>query len=350
MKPVIEPVSLELIKAELTPARKLIDTNKGGNELYVVSWQDSPNVVREIGRLREVTFRQAGASSGLEMDLDEFDTMEKPYRQLVVWDPDAEAIIGGYRFILGPDVQFTEDGQPKLASAHMFHFSESFIKNYLPHTMELGRSFVAPDYQSSKAGAKAIFAMDNLWDGIASVILSHPSIIHMFGKMTFYPSYDKTAFDLIMHFLWKHFEDKEELVRAYDPVLGHTDPRLMDMILTKDDFKPDFRCLKGAVGQLGTQIPPLVNSYMNTSESMKMFGTAVNHEFGEAIETAIMINFNEIRADKIERHVLSFENGYFARLKERFPKIGPDVMEKLRINRDKHRLQHFKEFLTKIMK
>ena len=96
MDTIIEPVPVELIKAELTKSKKLQDTNKGHNELYIVTWHDSPNVVTEIGRLREVAFRQAGGSTGNAIDLDEYDKMEKPYKQLIVWDPDNEAIIGGY--------------------------------------------------------------------------------------------------------------------------------------------------------------------------------------------------------------------------------------------------------------
>ena len=145
MEKIIDPISVDLLKAELTPDKKLLDTNKGHNEIYIVTWHDSPNVVKEIGRLREIAFREAGGSSGLSMDLDEFDMMEKPYSQIVVWDPDANAILGGYRYILGPDVTFDEEGQPKLATAHQFKFSETFIKQYLPHVVELGRSIVSPD-------------------------------------------------------------------------------------------------------------------------------------------------------------------------------------------------------------
>ena len=90
MDTIIEPVPVELIKAELTQSKKLQDTNKGHNELYIVTWHDSPNVVTEIGRLREVAFRQAGGSTGNAIDLDEYDKMEKPYKQLIVWDPDNE--------------------------------------------------------------------------------------------------------------------------------------------------------------------------------------------------------------------------------------------------------------------
>ena len=203
MEKIIDPVSVELLKAELTPEKKLCDTNKAGNEIYVVDGIDSPNVLLEIGRLREVAFRDSGGGTGLSVDLDEFDTTtDRPYKQIIIWDPEASAIIGGYRFILGPDVKMQEDGQPHITSSHMFRYSDRFIRDYLPHTMELGRSFVTPEYQSSKAGAKAIFALDNLWDGIAAVILQHPNIMYLLGKMTIYPTYDKSCRELIEHFLW----------------------------------------------------------------------------------------------------------------------------------------------------
>ena len=107
-QPIISPVSIDLIKAELTPARKLRDTNKSKNEIYVIDHHNSPNVMREIGRLREEAFRDSGGGSGLEMDIDEFDTMENPYQQLIVWDPAAEKILGGYRYILGSDIKLDE--------------------------------------------------------------------------------------------------------------------------------------------------------------------------------------------------------------------------------------------------
>lgn len=329
MEKIIDPVEVSLLKAELTSDKKLQDTNKGGNELYVITAHDSPNVMREIGRLREEAFRAAGGSSGLSMDIDEFDTMENPYHQIVVWDPDAEAILGGYRYILGPDVRLDENGVPRLATAHMFKFSEEFIRDYLPHTVELGRSFVSLGYQSSKAGAKAIFAMDNLWDGIAAVIMQHPQILFFFGKMTMYPSYNQAARDLILHFLWKHFPDPDELVRPLDPVLPQSSADLMDVILKDRNFKEDYRNLKDAVRRIGTSIPPLVNSYLNTSPTMKMFGTAVNHEFSEVEETAILVCFHEMYEDKVSRHIEAYLKGFMDKVRVRFPKINQKNEEQL---------------------
>jgi len=329
MEPIIAPISVDVLKSELTAAKKLRDTNKSKNEIYVITHHDSPNVMMEIGRLREEAFRDSGGGSGLSMDLDEFDTMENPYQQLIVWDPDAERILGGYRFILGNEVKLDENGQPLLATAHMFHFSEKFIKEYLPYTIELGRSFVAPEYQSSKAGTKALFALDNLWDGLGALAIERPNMKYFFGKMTMYPDYNRQARDLIQHFLFKHFEDKEKLVTPMEPLAIHTPVSYMDSILTEDEFQKDYKLLNAEVRKLGVNIPPLVNSYMSLSPTMKMFGGGINHEFSEAEETCILINFDEIHDSKRERHINSFIKEKIHHIRERFPAWAEEMGENL---------------------
>ena len=330
MEPIIAPVSKELIKSELTPAKKLRDTNKGHNEIFIVNHFDSPNIMREIGRLREEAFRDSGGGSGLSMDIDEFDTMEDPYQQLIVWDPDAEKIIGGYRYLLGTDIKLDEKGQPVLATAHMFHFSEKFIKEYLPFTIELGRSFIAPEYQSRQAGMKALFAIDNLWDGLGALAIEKPDMKYFFGKMTMYPEYNRQARDLIQHFLFKHFEDKEKLVTPLDPLVIETDKAYMDSVLYADDFNEDYKLLNAEVRKHGVNIPPLVNSYMSLSPTMKMFGGGINHEFSEAEETCILITFDEIHEAKKERHIDSFIAAKVGLMKKRFPLFVENMGENLK--------------------
>lgn len=327
MEPIIDPVPVELLKAELTPDKKLEDTNKGHNELYVVTWQDSPNVVTEIGRLREVSFRQAGGSTGNSIDLDEYDKMDKPYKQLIVWDPDAQAILGGYRYIIGKDVALDEKGQPIMASAHQFKFSKTFTDKYLPYVMELGRSFVSPEYQSSKAGAKALFSMDNLWDGITAIIMLNPSVLYFFGKVTIYPDFDKISHDLILHFLWKHFDKADKLVHPVKgmEVMPTCPVELMDLILYEDDIKEDYKLLKAAIHRRGTNIPPLVNSYMMASPKIYMFGTALNTLMNNIEDTAIMIPFEEIYEEKKTRHVGAFLRYRFKSVLERFPLVDPQM-------------------------
>ena len=351
MEKVLDPVSPELLRAELTPDKKLCDTNKADNEIYVIDGQDAPNVLLEIGRLREIAFRDSGGGTGMSVDLDEFDTTpDHPYKQIIIWDPEASAIIGGYRYILGPDVKMQPDGQPHITSSHMFHYSEQFIRDYLPHVIELGRSFVTPEYQSSKAGAKGIFALDNLWDGIAAVILQHPNIMYLLGKMTIYPTFDKSCRELIQHFLWKHFPDPDELGRPKFPVEVETDGRLLDLILKDDEFKPDYRNLKEAVRKLGFNIPPLVNSYMNISPTMKMLGTGINDEFFDAYDTGIMICFDEMYADKRDRHKAPYFRHLAEKMRLRFPSIrseAEELADRLSSVKEGKRMQQFNKFLEK---
>ena len=306
MEEIIAPVSKELLKAELTADKRLRYTNKSHNEIYVVTWQDSPNVLREIGRLREIAFRAAGGGTGMSLDLDDFDMMEEPYKQLIVWDPDVEAILGGYRYLIGADVKLREDGQPILATSHMFHFSENFMKNYMPYTIELGRSFVTLEYQSTRQGSKGLFTLDNLWDGLGALTVLVPDVRYYFGKMTMYPSYDRYGRDMILYFLKKHFEDKDRLIVPIHPLQLEADTEELGKLFVYEDFKEEYKILNSEVRKLGYNIPPLVNAYMGLSPTMKMFGTAINDEFGDVEETGILIAVDEIREEKRRRHIETF--------------------------------------------
>ena len=304
---IIPPIDKELLRKELTPERQLRMTNKSNNEIYVVTWHQAPNVVREIGRLREIAFRAAGGGTGKELDLDEFDTCENCYKQLVVWNPQEEEIIGGYRFILGTDVDVDEDGQPILATSHMFHFSDRFMKEYMPYTIELGRSFVTLEYQNtSKNGSKSLFALDNLWDGLGALTVIKPNVRYFFGKMTMYPSYIRRGRDMILYFLKKHFDDKDHLIIPMKPLKIESDESEFAQIFCEQDFREDYKILNSEIRKLGYNIPPLVNAYMGLSPTMKLFGTAINYGFGDVEETGILIAVDEILEQKRIRHIDSY--------------------------------------------
>lgn len=303
---IIQPIDKELLKSELTPERQLRMTNKSNNEIYVITAHNSPNVMKEIGRLREIAFREAGGGTGKSMDIDEFDTMDNCYKQLIVWNPEAEEIIGGYRYLLGTDVELDENGQPILATGHMFHFSDKFMKDYMPQTIELGRSFVSLEYQSSKMGAKSLFALDNLWDGLGALTVVMPNVKYFFGKMTMYPSYVRKGRDMILYFLKKHFNDPDNLIIPMKPLKIETDEKELEQLFCEESFKDDYRILNREVRKMGYNIPPLVNAYMSLSPTMKMFGTAINYGFGDVEETGILIAVDEILEEKRIRHIDSF--------------------------------------------
>lgn len=303
MNNIIEPIDKSLIIKELSNDKLLRRTNKGDNEIYIVDAHNSPHTMREIGRLREIAFRDAGGGTGKDCDIDEFDTMPTPCRQLIVWNPQAKDIIGGYRFILGEDISYDNNGVPNIATSHMFNFSENFIKNYLPNTLELGRSFVTLEYQSSKAGTKALYALDNLWDGLGALTVVYPQIKYLFGKVTMYPDYGIECRDMLLFFLHKYFHDNDNLVTPIDPLLISTDESILRELFCGNNFKEDYKILNHAIRSHGNNIPPLVNAYMSLSPTMKMFGTAINHEFGEVEESGIFFAISEIFEEKKQRHI-----------------------------------------------
>ncbi|MCK9154770.1 MAG: GNAT family N-acetyltransferase [Paludibacteraceae bacterium] len=306
MENIIDPIDVKLLEAELTPEHLLRKTNKGNNEIYVINQHNSPNVMKEIGRLREISFRSSGGGSGQSIDVDEFDLMEVPYEQLIVWNPDQKEIIGGYRYIHGSNVTFASDGKPRLTSSHLFDYSEKFIKEYLPYTIELGRSFVRPEYQSTRMGAKSLFALDNLWDGLGALMITIPKTGYFFGKATMYPTFGKDSRNLILYFMKKYFPDKDHLVYPYNPLPIDYDEQEMACLFNGNSYKEDYCILKEEVRKRGKNIPPLINAYMSLSPSMRTFGTCINDEFAEVEETGLMITIQEIFEEKRIRHVQSY--------------------------------------------
>ncbi len=307
MEQIIQPIDKQVLKSELTPERQLRMTNKSHNEIYIVDAHNAPNVMLEIGRLREIAFRAAGGGTGKSADIDEFDTCENCYKQLIVWNPETWEIIGGYRYLLGTDVEVDADGQPILATSHMFRFSEKFMKEYMPQTIELGRSFVSVEYQNTnKNGSKSLFALDNLWDGLGALTVIQPNVKYLFGKVTMYPSYIRKGRDMILFFLQKHFADKENLIIPTTPLQIESDPKELEKLFCEDEFREDYKILNHEIRAMGYNIPPLVNAYMNLSPTMKLFGTAINDGFGDVEETGILIAVDEILEEKRARHIDSF--------------------------------------------
>ena len=297
MKLLIEPVSRDLIQSELTQERFLRNTNNAGNKIYIITAADSPNTMQEIGRLRELAFRDAGGGTNEEVDIDELDLAENGYKQLIVWDPNAKEIVGGYRFIVSHS-EYPEN----LSTEHYFRFSDRFRKEFLPYTIELGRSFVQPHYQGSRENPKGIYALDNLWDGLGALIVQNPDMKYFFGKVTMYGDYNREARNMLIYFLRKYFPDKENLVEPIHPIELNIDTEKMASIFTGRDFAEDYKILSREIRSRNETVPPLINSYMNLSPTMRVFGTMCNPDFGNVEETGILITIDDIYPRKSERH------------------------------------------------
>lgn len=300
MKPIIPAVETALLERELE-GHLLRPSNKADNLIYDITSHECPNVMREIARLREISYRDGGGATGQEMDIDEMDTMTKPYHQLIVWDPNNKQIIGGYRYLLGHEAEI-RDGQPFITSAHLFHYSERFIRDYLPNTIEFGRAFVQPMYQKREMGVKALFALDNIWDGIGAVMHNNPDIRWMIGKVTIYPDYNQTARELIYAYLNRYHKGEEGLFEPY-----HRLPiRQIATPFEGEDRQENYHILQRAVREQGTVIPPMFSAYLNLTNDLQFFGNAINDELANVYETGIMVDLDTVYQEKKERYIAPY--------------------------------------------
>jgi hypothetical protein len=323
MKPIVDQLQKDQIIAELTKDKLLRKTNNGNNEVYIFEGNTSPALMHEVGRVREITFRYAGGGTGKEIDIDHYDTNnDSPHTQLIVWDPENSEVVGGYRVFFHKDPDKTYDIS-NLASSAYFSFSDKFLTRFFPYMMELGRSFVHPDYQSRTRGRKSLYALDNLWDGLGALFIDNPRIKYLFGKVTMYPHFNQKARNMIIYFLRKHFNDPDNLVTPIDPAIINPDEEEMrllfkskryrhnyQLLFRMKSYKSDYKVLSQEVRKLNETIPPLINAYMNLSPTMRTFGTFINHKFGDVEETGIMITLRDIYIEKINRHLASYNKDY----------------------------------------
>ncbi len=304
MQDIIDAIDKNLIEKELTPDRFVKPTNSGNNEIYIVSYHNAPNVTREIGRLREITFRDAGGGTGLGCDLDEFDTEEEnPFHQLLVWDPREKEIIGGYRFIHGKTLRRNKNGVINTPTSELFQMSDQFIENYLPYTIELGRSFVQPNYQPTVNLRKGMYALDNIWNGLGAILIQNPDVRYYFGKITMYPHFNVEARDLILYFMKKYFGDKNNMVYPHESLTINAKEDFLSAQFNEGSYEKDYKILVQLVRQRNENIPPLVNAYMNLSSTMLYFGTSLNPGFGNVEESGILITLEDIYDIKKDRHM-----------------------------------------------
>ncbi|MEM9339550.1 MAG: GNAT family N-acyltransferase, partial [Bacteroidota bacterium] len=229
---------------------------------------------------------------------------EKCYEQLIVYDPEERKIVGGYRFITGKDAWDEETETFKLSTAHYFDFTDRMRDEYLANAIELGRSWVQPEYQPSVNHRKGVFSLMNIWDGLGSLIVRYPEIKYFFGKVTMYTNYNKEARDLLLSFMTHYFPNRPDLCEPKPAFHAGFDPLLFDQLFDKSlPYKEGFKLLHKLLKERGEWIPPLINIYMNLSSTMVTFGTAKNPDFGDVEETGLLVKIADIYPDITSRHI-----------------------------------------------
>ncbi|MCX6823720.1 MAG: GNAT family N-acetyltransferase [candidate division SR1 bacterium] len=299
MKEIIQPIDKGLILGELSKQEPVRITKRLSNEIYIISATACPQIMLEIGRLRELTFRAAGGGTGKEVDIDEYDYL---FKHIVLWDPKIQEIVGSYRYALMKDLVQGQNIQSP--TGKLFNFSEKFIREYLSKTIELGRSFVQPKYQPRVDNKSGIFSLFNLFSGLEYLVSTYPEIQYFFGKFTMYSTYDVRARNLLLSYLRRKFPDPDKLVRPKKDVrLKYVRRNLMllQSIFNQQTFKDQKKSLEAYLSKFGEYIQPLVDTYMSLSSTMKILGTAKHEEFGETEETGLLVNILDIHPEVIER-------------------------------------------------
>lgn len=301
---VIPSVDRSLIEAELTEERFIRKTNKGNNEIYVVNHQNSPHTLQEIGRLREVSFRYAGGGTGLPLDIDDYDTADRCYEQLIVYNREDSEIVGGYRYITGERAFNKVTKDYDLSTAHYFDFSSRMKEEYLPYSIELGRSWVQPSYQPAINPRKGVFALMNIWDGLGALVVQYPEIQYFFGKVTMYTNYHAEARDILLSFMAHYFPNQLNLCQPKKILFSGFDQSVFESYFNEDiSYADGFKILHKLLKERGEWIPPLINIYMNLSPSMMTFGTAKNPDFGDVEETGVLVKISDIHQEIRDRHI-----------------------------------------------
>ena len=313
--PLIEPVSRKLLREELTTDRLVRPTRIGSNEVYIFTALKAPNLMQEVGRLRELTFRVAGAGFGTAVDIDHFDTDEYPCRQLIVWDPVAYEIIGGYRF----NIFHKFKGKPlrdiPLANKSLYSISKTFTFEYIPYLVELARAFIQPKYQPKFAGRKAAFSLDNIWDGLGALVVKYPFIRYFFGRLTFFSNYDPTVRDLAFYFFAKHLQGNPALLSAKKPFEFPTLLNDLEKVIGGSSIKDDFTKLNQAAKNHGTTIPPLVKSYFNVSGTLRVFEPVFDSYFASSYAAAILVTIADVYPAFVKRYITPYQR-YLSETKE----------------------------------
>lgn len=275
MKPVIDPVAADLIENELTPERLLRRTNNGGNEIYVMRAQECPNLMREIGRLRELSFRDGGGGTGADVDIDELDLDPEGYEQLFVWDPKAK----GDR----PEATATSSRGARIRNASR------------PSTTSASPNGSATSTCPTRSSSDVRSCSPTIWDrepirkdfsrsttcgtDSGALVVNNPDMRYFFGKVTMYGSYDKEARNILLYFLHKYFPDREHLVESIHPIELHFDEERFERMFCGGSYAEDYKILIREIRKYRENIPPLINSYMSLSPSMKVFGTVDQPRF-----------------------------------------------------------------------
>ena len=291
-KTIIHPVNVKELKKELIITPPLSIT-PNGKKLFIVEQDTHPNVLKEIARQREISFRRVGEGTGHKLDLDNYD---KYYKHLILWNDDKLDIEGSYRLGICHEI-LAKFGMDGLYNFGQFTFSDRLCE-ILEDTLELGRSFIQYQYWRSHS-------LDYLWQGIGAFLSLHPEIKYLFGAVSISNSYSDFAKSLIVQYYRKWYSPQQPLAEARNKFLvSRKNEEEISQILNGEDFKTDFNSMKKILKNSGFSVPVLLRQYSDLClyGGVRFLDFGVDPKFSNSIDCLVLVDLSYLKDSKKERY------------------------------------------------
>ena len=290
---IAHPEDRKILKKAIESCQLLGET-ADGKLIYLYQHQQSSAIMREIGRLRELSFRAVGEGSGLRRDIDRFDSH---YQHLILWDKEDLEIVGAYRLADTAKI-LAEHGKEGLYTASLFQFSDK-MQPYLAQGLELGRSFVQPRYWGKRS-------LDYLWYGIGAYLRQNPQVRYLFGGVSLSNTYPKAARDLMVYFYTLYFNDDQHTAISNSPYdLPPTVLQALQANFSGNNYAEDFVQLKHLLANMGVSIPTLYKQYSELCEpgGVKFLAFGTDPDFADCIDGLVLVDIHQIKAQKRARYL-----------------------------------------------
>jgi hypothetical protein len=297
MIPLIPPVPKEELEAELGHEKRILRFR--GIEVFALVGEEAPRTMLEIGRIREKEFRAVGAGRNVAADIDDLDTGPGAYRQLIAWDPEHRELVAAYRYMLCGD---RKEGplSERLRTARLFDYSERFVRDYLPYSVELGRSVV------NREARRAVMGLFTVWSGLGALVSEYRDLRYFFGTISVYTIYPRRAIEQLLRFLERDYADREGLLRPRAGLEWDCSPS--STFPFTGDKAADQAALLAGFSASGLVVPPILLSYLGATDDLRYLATARDADFGDALECALLVPFASVNGKTRARFLDGYES------------------------------------------
>ena len=290
--PVAHPEDRLLVRRELQSA-ELLGRSHDGKQILLFDGRADSAVLRELGRLREIAFRQIGEGTGKRRDVDAYDSY---YRHIVLWDDAELQIVGAYRIAEAAKV-IAERGEQGLYTHCLFSYGEA-LRERFGEALELGRSFVQPRYQGMSA-------LDYLWLGVGAYLVKHPELRYLFGAVSMSAAYPEAARRMVAYFYRRHHGAEGMATPRRPLIFAPAECERLASLFPGRDYQADWRKLKDELAAMGVSVPVLYRQYTELCEpgGTRFLGCSVDPAFGNCVDALVLVDLHALKSAKRSRYL-----------------------------------------------